>query len=292
MLSRGVAVRLRRYGPDYPLAGVAAYLRGADLVFGNLECTLQAGPPVPRHALQFRAAPREAAALAAAGFTVLSLANNHSPNYGPAGLRATFAALDAAGLAYVGAGPDRAAARRPAVIVRRGIRFAFLAYAEGDIVPAGYAAGPRRAGVAFMNLQTLAGDVARARAAADIVIVSMHAGREYQPRPDAEQIAFAHAAIAAGADAVIGHHPHVVQTMEWYRGKPIFYSLGNFIFDQSWSQPTRLGLAVELTFTRAGLVAWRPQPVRIMDAAQPRLLSGPAAAAVLARLGPGARWAP
>lgn len=288
MLSRGVAARLRRHGPDYPFAEVAAYLHGADIVFGNLECTLLAGAPVARGSLTFRADPGEAAALRAAGFSILSLANNHSPNYGPGGLRATFAALRAAGLAYAGAGANARAARAPVVLSRGGIRFAFLAYTEGDIVPADYAAARDRAGVAFMNRAALPRDIAAARAAADVVIVSMHAGREYQPRPDARQISFAHAAIDAGADLVLGHHPHVVQTMEWYRGKPIFYSLGNFIFDQTWSRATQLGMSVELTFSRAGLVGWSPHPVRIVNAAQPELLAGAAAAAVVQRLGPAA----
>jgi poly-gamma-glutamate synthesis protein (capsule biosynthesis protein) len=107
---------------------------------------------------------------------------------------------------------------------------------------------------------------------------------EYAQRPNTEQIAFAHVAIDAGANAVIGHHPHVVQPLEMYKGKPIFYSLGNFVFDQEWSNETKQGLMVKLTINKTGVLKNDYLPVTIEDYAQPRFVIGEEADQILSRL--------
>ena len=272
MLSRTVAKRMRQYGADYPFASTSAFIRDADIAFGNLETSITPGTEVQPFEMSFRADIESAVALKDAGFDVLSLANNHTPNFGREGLADTLRYLDEQGIAHAGAGMDSAEAGKPAFITVHGIRFAFLAYNDHDVVPTSYEARLDHAGTALMDIEAMTNAVHAAQQYADIIIVSMHAGNEYEPTPNDSQIAFAHAAIDAGAEMVIGHHPHVVQTAEVYRGKYIFYSLGNFIFDQMWSQETREGLVLKATFTKEGLSSLSYHPVSIEDYAQPRFL--------------------
>lgn len=271
MLSRAVAKRMRQHGYDYPFASTSEFLRSADITFGNLETSITPGPEVQPFEMSFRADPESATALRDAGFDVLSLANNHTPNYGETGLQDTIRYLDEAGIVHVGAGRDMEA-HQPKFVTANGIRFAFLAYNDRDVVPASYEAGETRLGTAFMRIDRMQAAVQGARQFADIVIVSMHSGTEYELFPNDSQTAFARAAIDAGAEIVIGHHPHVVQTREEYKGKYIFYSLGNFVFDQMWSQDTREGLALKIVFTKEGVSDVSYHATEIHDYAQPRLL--------------------
>ena len=124
-----------------------------------------------------------------------------------------------------------------------------------------------------------------ARKNADVVIVSMHAGTEYTHHPNKTQKKFAHAAIDFGTDLVIGHHPHVVQSIEQYHGKTIVYSLGNFIFDQMWSQKTREGVVLKATISKTGVRDIDFVPILIEDYAQPRSVTGKQAEQILAPLG-------
>ena len=117
-------------------------------------------------------------------------------------------------------------------------------------------------------------DVTKAKAQADLVIVSMHAGVEYQALPSQSQINCARAAIDAGSSLVIGHHPHVVETLEHYKNGWIIYSLGNFVFDQMWSQETREGLIAKIFLDSQGVTSLEFIPVTIDDYSQPRLAEG------------------
>lgn len=285
MLSRTVAKRMRQYGAGYPFASTTVFLRDADIAFGNLETSITPGPEVQPFEMSFRADPEAALALKSAGFDVLSLANNHTPNFGREGLADTLRYLNKQGIAHVGAGIDGVEAAKPAFITVKEITFAFLAYNDHDVVPASYEAGLDHAGTALMDIEAMTNAVYAAQQYADIVIVSMHSGNEYEPAPNDSQTAFAHAAIDAGAEMIIGHHPHVVQTAEVYRGKYIFYSIGNFIFDQMWSQETREGLVLKATFTKTGLSSLSYHPVLIEDYAQPRFLEPEEALGVIERLG-------
>jgi poly-gamma-glutamate synthesis protein (capsule biosynthesis protein) len=283
MLSRTVAKRMNEKGADYPFLETRAFLESADITFGNLETPITPGEPVQPFEMSFRADPSAAPALKKAGFDILSLANNHTPNFGVRGLGDTFRLLGEEGILYVGAGNNATEAAQTVFMNANGILFAFLAYNDDDVVPREYEAGDGP-GTAFMRTERMQEAVAGAVAYADIVIVSMHSGTEYEPTPNASQVAFARAAIDAGATIVIGHHPHVVQTVEYYKGKPIFYSLGNFVFDQMFSRETREGLALKAVFTKKGLKDITYHPVLIEDYAQPRLLEGAEKDAVIARL--------
>ncbi len=271
MLSRGVARHINAAQDiNYPFLNVRDYLKQGDVVFGNLEGPITPGPVI-EHGTFFRADPGVEQALKWAGFNVLSLANNHVPNFGTRGVLDTMRYLDRAQIAHAGAGKDATQAAQPVFLEKNGIRLAFLAYNDDDVVPRSYAAAPGHPGTNFMNVDTLPADIRSARAAADLVIVSMHSGTEYSA-PNSRQISFAHAAIDGGADLVIGHHPHVVQYVERYRDKYIFYSLGNFVFDQTWSKETSRGLIIRAILSKRGMVVFTQVPVQIEHASQPRII--------------------
>ena len=303
-VDRGVALAIRRHRGrvDYPYDGgmarivgttccsafgwrtpiirrtgnagaVRDLVRSADLALANLE-----GPTPTRHSFHatgmvFTGDPALLAGLGRAGFDVLSLANNHAGDAGATGVVQTLRALERAGIAHAGAGRNLVLARRPAIVDVRGVRVAVLAY---DAIAPGRAGTAARAGTARLTAKAVRADVARARTAgADVVIVFPHWGVEYTRTPSASQRRLAHAAIDAGADLLVGNHPHWVQAMEVYRGRPIWYALGNFTFDQDWSEPTMTGITLELTFRGSRLVqAWMRPHVQV-GGVQPNLLERP-----------------
>lgn len=273
MLSRVVADKIRQHGPEYPFLQVKDWLKTGDVVFGNLESPLTPGRHIEPYEMIFRADPSVAASVRAAGFSIVSLANNHTPNFGNQGLLDTFANLAEQQIVYVGAGHNTAAANEPKYLTVRGLTFAWLAYNDRDVVPVAYEATSNTPGTAFMRPDTMIAAVRAAKTKADFVVVSMHAGDEYATAPNQSQITFAHAAIDAGAELVLGHHPHVIQPIEHYRGKYIFYSLGNFVFDQMQSPETRRGLAVKIFFDAAGVSHFEKHPVLINDYSQPKFVA-------------------
>jgi poly-gamma-glutamate capsule biosynthesis protein CapA/YwtB (metallophosphatase superfamily) len=279
MLGRGVA----EAGPcsRQPLAAVAPWLRTADLTLGNLECVVaQGGAPRPGP-YRLRAPLSAVASLRDAGFDLLGLANNHALDYGPEGLAETVSRLQEAGIAAVGAGPDAGAAFRPLIREIDGVRLAFLAFnSVPDPEDKAQEDGWSRAG--WDRAQATAA-IAAARAQADAVIVSIHWGYEYELRADPAQRDMAQAMLDAGADLVIGHHPHVVQGTEAREGGFVAYSLGNLVFDQQQGE-TRQGLALRAFFDEQGLRAVQALPVRAGPC--PRLMSADEAASLLARLQP------
>lgn len=239
--------------------GCERTLKQADLCFAQLETTIsERGAAVPNAKLAMRASPAMATALREAGIDVMSFAGNHCFDYGYDAFADTLLHAAEAGLVLCGAGENLEAARRPALIEAAGSRIAVLA--ASSILPAGYAAESNKAGCAPMrahtvyeqievdqpgtpakistyadrsDLQALIGAVRAARDQADIVLVSLHWGIHMIPATIAEyQIEVAHQAIDAGADAILGHHPHILKGVEFHRGRPIFYSLGNFAIEQ------------------------------------------------------------
>jgi len=283
--SRGVERIVRKENNiNYPFLKIQDYLKNADLVFGNLETPITQGVEIPDFEMIFRSNPGTEKALKQAGFSILSLANNHTPNFGEKGLKDTFNFLENAGIEYVGAGENEQEAYQPVYIEKKEIKFAFLAYNDTDVVPAYYEASTNRAGTAFMRQEKMTEAVKKARQKADFVIVSIHAGTEYSDKPNDSQINFAHAAIDVGADLVIGHHPHVVQTLEEYKGKYIFYSLGNFVFDQPQKQETKEGLAIKIYFSKDRINKISFLPVVMENLAQPRMANKNEADKILQRL--------
>ncbi len=283
--SRGVEQTIiKNDNLEYPFSELGNFLSRADITFGNLETPLTVGRVIQSGEMIFRSDPKMAGVLKNQGFDIVSLANNHTPNFGAKGLRDTFNYLDEAGVAYVGAGEDGPRAYAPVYLERQGIKFAFIAHNDSDVVPAYYRADEKGPGTALIDEDELAAAIFTAKEQADLVIVSLHSGTEYVPGPNSRQTKFAHAAIDFGADLVIGHHPHVVQTIEEYQGKYIFYSLGNFVFDQSWSQETADSLAVKFHFNKDGLVSFFTYPLRMYKLAQPAPAAPEDAKRILERL--------
>ena len=273
--SRGVqGIIKQKNDVDYPLKAISELIRGSDIAFANLETPLTEGAEIPINSMLFRSDPDTAYALSRAGFSVVSLANNHSMNFGGKGLSDTVAALSSAGIRFTGAGVNNKEAYMPVYIEKSGIRFALLAYVDPSLVPDSYEAAPSFSGVALMKHDLMKDGIKKAKRNADFVIVFMHAGIEYSNSAGVRQKEFARAAIDAGADLVIGQHPHAVQPVEKYHGKYIFYSLGNFVFDQYRSKNTREELMIKVYFSKKKINKILILPLFAEKFAQPRIATG------------------
>ena len=271
---------------DEVFAGVRDALRGADIALGNLESVLvdrgdYADPP----GIRVFAGPKQGAGLLAdAGFDAVATSNNHAWDQRRAGLLESLAHLDSAGVAHAGTGPTPDDAWRPVILRRQGWTVAVFSLTRIFNHPSMSVVGtPAECCVAWADTVRFrrAARAARDSLGADLVLVSVHQGLEYRPVPRREDVAVLRGLVRAGADAVIGHHPHVPQGIEWVDGKPILYSLGNFVFLQN-SPWTRSGLWAELTF-----VAGQPPrlTVRPMVAGNtPTFASGADSAATLRHL--------
>jgi len=269
MLSRGVGERMEaRADWGLPFREIAPTLRNADLRFCNLECPLSDRGENQEHLYSFRADPRALEGLQVAGFEVVSQANNHSYDWGPAALKDSLERLRAAGIRPVGAGENALAAHYPVLVNLGDLRVAFLAYVNVD--PKEAAAGMDRAGVAWLEPAQALADIRFAKTVADLVIVCPHWGTEYATQPDREQVRLAHWMVAEGADLVVGSHPHVVQPLESYRGRWIAYSLGNLVFDQK-NPATHQGLLLKVTVRRKKIADVTPMAIRINPSFQPAL---------------------
>ena len=224
---------LQKHGYEYPFVRIRRLYEGADFLMGNLEGPITghevAHWPDKRYA--YRQAPEAALALRREGFDVLALGNNHTLDFGPRGMVDTLNGLRDASIGSVGAGKDESAARRGLVVDVRGLRVGLLSYLEPypEYEGRGWYADGDHAGVARLDIEAIRHDIARVRDRADVVIVHAHFGANYEDVTEYQR-RIAREIIDAGADVVNGHHPHVAQGIDTYRGKPIVYSLGNFTF--------------------------------------------------------------
>jgi poly-gamma-glutamate capsule biosynthesis protein CapA/YwtB (metallophosphatase superfamily) len=273
MLNRSLGYNLVRGDRLYPFTGVVAALQAADITVGNLECALgDIGEPAPK-AYPFRAPPEAAESLALAGFDILSLANNHAMDYGPEALLQGIGLLEAQNIATIGAGANSQAARAPHIMTVHGIRLAFLGYVNVPVEWRGFdtrvwEATAGSPGLAWGDPEIIAADVAAIRPDVDLVIVILHSGYEYIAEPSPDQVAAARAAVAAGADLVIGHHAHILQGIEFYQGKVIAYGLGNFAFDIDGDPETAL---LNVWLDRQGVRQIEIVPAIVRFGGQPRL---------------------
>jgi poly-gamma-glutamate synthesis protein (capsule biosynthesis protein) len=293
LLSRTVDKKMVAKG-DFlsPFRTVGPALAAADLAFGNFEGTISHDARPQPGGTRFVARTASIDGLRYAGIDFLSLANNHVGDYGAGTLAETVRLLRGAGIAVAGAGADLAGASEPAVVVRGGVRFAFVSFNAIIGTPAAAADSPGAVRIKMApwfpfsdtDLAAVVDDVKDARKRADVVIVFPHWGQEYTARPNADQMRVAHALIDAGADMLIATHPHWVQGAEIYKGHLIAYSLGNFVFDQTWSVETQQGAALSLTFWGPRLVGASFVPVRIEDAHRPRFLDEAAGSDILGRI--------
>jgi hypothetical protein len=263
----GAVMALR--GFRFPWTSAAPRLRAADVAFGNLECAVSTrGAPVPKE-FNFRGPPAALRVMARfAGFDVLNLANNHTGDYGTAALLDTVRYVRRFGMAAVGAGGSLASAARPRVIERLGLRIAFVGFS--NILPSSLFAGPSSPGTQPATTDLIEAGVRRARRRADVVIATFHWGVERATREDGRQRAFAATALRAGADAVIGAHPHVLQPIRRSGSRIVAYSLGNFVFGASSSVTSRTGI-LRLKLSASGVEGARLVPA-VIEGTRPRLL--------------------
>ena len=264
--------RVIRQGRD-PFAAVAARLATADLRIANLECVIARSGKALAKPWTFRAHPRVLPVLQK-HVDVVSLANNHSGDYGLAAFEEMLGRLDRAGLPYVGGGRNLRDAHRVQVIERKGVRIALVAYNE--MFPRRFEAGDEHAGIAWSDDEQVLHDIRMARARADIVIPFMHWGQEDNEQAHARQRALARRMIEAGAAAVVGTHPHLVQDSEVIDGKPVVYSLGNFVFDGFTKPLNNTGALLWMDVNRQGVVSWRMDSVRIDAQGVPHPVATPA----------------
>lgn len=290
LLGSTVAGLLERHGYDYPYAHVKEQLQQADLTIANLETPItDRGEPADKEYV-YRSSPSVLPAFREAGFDVVNLANNHILDYGKEGLLDTFRHLKEADIAYVGAGKNGQEAFAPAYFERNGIRIAVLGFSHvvpttdwkardmSEREPSGHP------GVAPTYDHTRPVEVIeRAGEHADLVIVLVHWGKEREELPADYQVDLARRYINAGADLIVGTHPHVLQSYEHYKGKWIAYSLGNFIFTTNQNPKTWDSSILEATCSKSGDCELRITPV-LTKAAQPIVMEGQEGEALLTRI--------
>jgi poly-gamma-glutamate capsule biosynthesis protein CapA/YwtB (metallophosphatase superfamily) len=246
----GPIAEIARAGGDGSPSSAVKDLFAADIEFANLETPItERGAKTPK-TWNFRAKPRDLKIVRAAGITVVNIANNHVWDYGLEGFLDTLKNLEKDGWTYVGGGRDRAAAEEVRLFKFEGLTVGIVGLTSTH--PEAAWAGKSKPGVAYSDFDRMGEIVGRARARCDVLVVSFHGGTELADDANDIQKAVAHAAIDAGADLFLGHHPHVLQPVEIYKGKPILYSLGNFLF-VSPTPTTRPEIIVRARLAKGGV---------------------------------------
>ena len=246
-----------------PFLPFQSLLQAHDLRIGNLECVVATGGTALAKPYTFRAEPRVLPVLKR-HFDAMSLANNHSGDFGKAAFAEQLDLMRKAGLPYFGGGVDATEAHAPLILERNGLRIALLGYVE--FKPRAFEADAHRPGVAWSGEDDqVIEDIVAARTIhrADIVIPYMHWGWEEEAQPSPRLREFARRMIDAGADMVVGGHPHVTQGADVYKGKPIIYSLGNFLFNGFDTDATTTGWVLSLRLGREGVRDWRTHVARL-----------------------------
>ncbi|KKW11629.1 MAG: Capsule synthesis protein, CapA [Parcubacteria group bacterium GW2011_GWA2_49_9] len=229
----------------FPFASTTELISSADIAFANLENPVSTGGIRSGSIYSFRADPSVLERVQKAGFKVVSIANNHIWDYGRQAFLDTLAHLSESGIAAVGGGMNYDEAHEPKMFTVGETNIAFLAYT--NLLPASLGLASSTPAVARYDDDVLQKDIKHAKGLAGLIVTSFHWGEEYQTKHNAEQERIAKLAIDSGANLVIGHHPHVAQEVEEYNGGWIAYSLGNFVFDQNFSDDTKHGLALLVT---------------------------------------------
>jgi poly-gamma-glutamate capsule biosynthesis protein CapA/YwtB (metallophosphatase superfamily) len=247
-LGRAVGQELLKGNTGYPFRYVKDSLAAADIVFLNLESQLseQNGETQdPKHNMIFCGPPVGAGSLKEANVSAVSTANNHAYDYGRRALQETILYLDSAGVKHAGTSIDSVEDFAPTVLERSGIRIGFLAYTQFMNFKGNWVGH-----VAMFDEHRIVRDIASLRTRVDFVIVSYHGGSEYVDKPPASVRRDFKAIAEAGADVIVGHHPHYVQGIEWYKNTLVLNSLGNFVFFQPQLEWTQMGLGVELGLSK------------------------------------------
>lgn len=262
-------------GAEYPFAEVGVLLDQGDIVFGNLEvCLSHQGIPAQKRVL-LKSDPSDVNYLVKAGFDIVNLANNHVLDFGKKGLLDTLNVLETNNIQVIGAGRDESLALEPVILDEHNLSIGFLGFTQ---VLSDINFDPQLPACAYFSaLDDIVDDVKTLAQHVDFPVISLHWGMEYVPYPNPDQQAVARALIDAGAKLILGHHPHVVQGVESYKGGLIFYSLGNFQFaveQDLMFAGTDYGLAGIITVNSEGISDYELIPVDINSVDHcPRLLS-------------------
>ncbi|HEX3045719.1 MAG TPA: CapA family protein [Bacillota bacterium] len=286
LLDRGVKSVIREQGMEAlfqntaAIFGIAGLSGDANLVSANFEGALCSGEKALDKRFRFNGPPDAGEILAKHQISVVSLANNHSIDFGTTGLRQTVANLDKCHLASFGYGANAQKAVRAKYVSRNGFLLAFIGAVCFPLE--GYVYLPDRFDVGRWDAETVGAAIREAHEKGAVVVVSLHWGVEFSHHPSATQVKIARFCIDQGADIVVGHHPHVLQGIEIYQGKPIFYSLGNFIFDQTY-EPACQSMMATLKISADGSEEIRIRPVVIRDCV-PELAVGEEKEAILTLL--------
>lgn len=274
MLSRLIGdIMVRNSDWRYPFLETADFLKSADITFGNLEGPISARGTKVGSIYSFRSDPRAIEGLLYAGFDALSIANNHIWDYGADAVRDTLIIVKNAGIGIVGGGADYSEAHKPPIKDVKGTKVAFLGYT--DLISSTLGLKTSKPAIAYLNLEQAIIDIKEARKLADFVVISLHWGNEYETTHNPNQEKVAKALIDAGAQLIIGHHPHVVQPVEEYGGGYIAYSLGNFVFDQNFSPDTKNGLALKVILKDKKISQVEKIKIGFTSSYQPYLILSP-----------------
>ena len=296
MISRGVAKAIDRAGtPLAPFEKMRDVFLSTDFNFGNLECPISGRENVVGKGLMFNMRTKDLEGLKKYNFKVLNFANNHAMDQGLNGLLNTQKVLSENGITYLGTGENLEDAWTPKIYEVNGVKIGFVGACYVSIND-GSGAARNNYVARFQDMDRLKKAIEKLKAdGADFIITTMHAGVEYTRKPHQPQIDFAKNSIDYGADMVIGAHPHWVQVFEQYKGKYIFYSLGNFIFDQTWSRDTQEGLALKITLdskksniqgnSKTNVQQIELMPVVLENASTPRLGSEAETQQIMKKIG-------
>lgn len=294
VLGRGVGNRLDQQGRsfEYPFEKVRDLLIQGDIVFFNLETPITDSThslyAYPNGKYILKTPTKFIESIKYAGFNMANLANNHMMDFYERGLDDTMALLDEAGIVYSGAGRNLEEARKPAMMEVKGLKTAMLGYTDmAELVFAGepyfeFVARENKHGVAPRKMEYILEDVGKIRDSVDLVIVSLHWGVEETFTITKEMVEFAHTLIDSGVDIILGHHPHQFQGMEIYNGKPIIYSMGNFIMDQN-DPENQEGFILIFQYRDTEFINLKAIPVRTEEKTQVVLQEGEGALNILQR---------
>jgi len=277
MLDRGVEYMVHKYGQgDYrfPFLRIIEQLKEADILFANLESQISDKGRKIGSINSFRAEPEAIEGLKFAGFDVLSVANNHSLDYGWEALSDSLKRIKSAGIKSLGAGSNEDEAFSLKIIEKNDTKIGFLTYCL--IGSEKWRATKQTPGIAFItknDISEIKKNIQEAKKKVDILIISSHLGIEYQKEPSDFQKYLYRSFIEAGADLVLGHHPHVIQSSVRYPPGWIVYSLGNFIFDQGFSEETKKGTLLKIIIKNKKIEKIEEKIIKMNDYFQPALYS-------------------
>jgi len=272
MLSRAVNDKMEKENDwTWPFIKIAAWIKSADISIGNLEGPISDKGMNVGSIYSFRADPRAIEGLTLAGFDILSVANNHMGDWASPAFEDTLQRLTEANIDYIGGGYNQSETYSPLKKQINDTMLCFFAYT--DLGPRSFEASGDKSGMAFLDIESVQEDMERHENSCDLSIVSLHFGEEYKENATSRQKTIAKALVNSGADLIVGHHPHVIGEVEMIDNAYVYYSLGNFIFDQMFSERTRQGIALIAEIKDKEIKSLVPHEIYINNNLQAELVS-------------------